>query len=145
MLGNQFTQLALPIAAAVTLHATALEMGFLGALRFAPAILIGLPAGVWLDRTKRKPVLVVSQLVSAAALATIPAAAVLHALTIGQLYVIAFLAGGAATIQRIDQTAFVPSIVGRDRLVEANSRSQSSLAVANLSGPGVSVRAVPSL
>ena len=145
MLGNQFTQLALPIAAAVALHATAIEMGFLGAMRFAPAILIGLPAGVWLDRTKRKPVLVVSQLVSAAALATIPAAAVLHALTIGQLYVVAFLAGGAATFQGIAQTAFVPSIVGRDRLVEANSRIQSSLTVANLLGPGVAGAAVQAL
>jgi MFS family permease len=145
MLGNQFTQLALPIAAAVTLHATALEMGFLGAMRFAPAILIGLPAGVWLDRTKRKPVLVASQLASAAALATIPAAAVLHTLTIGQLYVVAFLAGGAATFQGIAQTAFVPSIVGRDRLVEANSRIQSSLTVANLLGPGVAGAAVQAL
>ncbi len=145
MLGNQFTQLALPIAAAVALHASAIEMGFLGAMRFAPAILIGLPAGVWLDRTKRKPVLVVSQLVSAAALATIPAAAVLHALTIGQLYVVAFLAGGAATFQGIAQTAFVPSIVGRDRLVEANSRIQSSLTVANLLGPGVAGAAVQAL
>jgi len=145
MLGNQFTQLALPIAAAVALHATAIEMGFLGAMRFAPAILIGLPAGVWLDRPKRKPVLVVSQLVSAAALATIPAAAVLHALTIGQLYVVAFLAGGAATFQGIAQTAFVPSIVGRDRLVEANSRIQSSLTVANLLGPGVAGAAVQAL
>jgi MFS family permease len=145
MLGNQFTQLALPIAAAVTLHATAIEMGLLGALRFAPAILIGLPAGVWLDRTKRRPVLVASQLVSAAALATIPAAAILHALTIGQLYVVAFLAGGAATFQGIAQTAFVPSIVGRDRLVEANSRIQSSLTVANLLGPGVAGAAVQAL
>ena len=145
MLGNQFTQLALPIAAAVTLHATALEMGFLGAMRFAPAILIGLPAGVWLDRTRRKPVLVVSQLASAAALATIPAAAVLHTLTIGQLYVVAFLAGGAATFQGIALPAFVPSIVGRDRLVEANSRIQSSLTVANLLGPGVAGAAVQAL
>lgn len=145
MLGNQFTQLALPIAAAVTLHASALEMGFLGAMRFAPAILVGLPAGVWLDRTKRKPVLVASQAVSAAALATIPAAAILHVLTISQLYVVAFMAGGAATFQGIAQTAFVPSIVGRDRLVAANSRLQSSLTVANLLGPGVAGAAVQAL
>jgi MFS family permease len=142
MLGNQFTLLALPLAAAVSLHATALEMGLLGALRFAPAILVGLPAGVWLDRTRRKPVLVASQAVSAAALATIPVAAFLHLLTIGQLYVIAFLAGGAATFQVIAQTAFLPTIVGRDRLVEANSRIQSSLTVANLVGPGVAGAAV---
>jgi MFS family permease len=120
----------------VTLHATALEMGLLGAMRFAPAILVGLPAGVWLDRTRRKPVLVVSQAVSAAALATIPAAALAHMLSIGQLYAVAFIAGAAATTQGIAQTAFVPTIAGRDRLVHANTRIQSSLTVANLLGPG---------
>jgi len=137
LFGNQFTQLALPIAAAVTLHATALEMGLLGALRFAPAILVGLPAGVWLDRTRRKPVIVVSQVVSAGALATIPIAAVLHMLSIGQLYIVAFVAGLAATMWGIAFTAFVPTIAGRERLIEANTRIQSSLTVANLVGPGL--------
>jgi MFS family permease len=145
MLGNQFTLLALPIAAAVTLHATALEMGLLGALRFAPGILLGFPSGVWLDRTRRKPVMVASQAVSAAVLATIPAAAFLHVLSIGQLYVVAFLAGAAATLQTIALTAFVPSVAGRDRLVEANTRIQSSLTVANLLGPGLAGAAVQAL
>jgi MFS family permease len=145
MFGNQFTLLALPLAAAVTLHGTPVQMGLLGAARFAPAILVALPAGVWLDRTKRKPVLVASQAVSAVALATIPAAAILHFLTMGQLYVVALLAGGAATFQGIAQTAFIPTIVGRDRLVEANSRIQSSLTIANLAGPGVAGAAVQAL
>lgn len=142
MLGNQFTQLALPIAAAVTLHATALEMGLLGALRFAPAILVGLPAGVWLDRTRRRPVLVAAQLLSAGALATIPAAALLHVLTIGQLYVVAFVAGVGSTVWGIALVAFVPTVAGRDRLVEANTRIQSSFTVANLLGPGLAGAAV---
>jgi MFS family permease len=142
MFGNQFTLLALPLAAAVTLHASPLEMGLLAAARFAPAILVGLPAGVWLDRTRRKPILVASQAVSAAALATIPAAAIVHALTIGQLYAVAFVGGGAATFQGIAQAAFLPTIVGRERLVEANSRIQSSLTIANLVGPGVAGAAV---
>jgi MFS family permease len=142
MFGNQFTLLALPLAAAVTLHASPLEMGLLAAARFAPAILVGLPAGVWLDRTRRKPILVASQAVSAAALATIPAAAIVHALTIGQLYAVAFVGGGAATFQGIAQAVFLPTIVGRERLVEANSRIQSSLTIANLVGPGVAGAAV---
>jgi MFS family permease len=142
MLGNQFTQLALPIAAAVTLHANALEMGLLGAMRFAPAILVGFPAGVWLDRTRRKPALVISQAMSAAALATIPAAALLNLLSIEQLYVVAFLAGVAATAQSIAQTAFLPTIAGRERLVEANSRMQASMTVATLLGPGAAGAAV---
>ncbi len=145
MLGNQFTQLALPIAAAVTLHATALEMGVLGALRFAPAILVGLPAGVWLDRTRRKPVLVLSQAVSAVALATIPAAFLLHVLSLGQLYAVAFIAGAAAAVQSVAQTALVPTVAGRDRLVQANTRMQSSLTVSNLLGPGLAGAAVQAL
>jgi MFS family permease len=142
LLGNQFTQLALPIAAAVTLHATALEMGLLGAMRFAPAILVGLPAGVRLDRTRRKPVLVASQVVSALALITIPAAALVHVLSIGQLYAVAFVAGAAATVQGIALVAIVPTIAGRDRLVPANTRIQTSLTVANLLGPGAAGAAI---
>src|SRR5690348_3024237 len=92
LVGNQFTLIALPIAAAVTLHATAFEMGLLGAMRSAPGILFGLPAGVILDRTRRKPILLGSQVVSAIALRTTPAAALLHVLTIGQLYAVAFVA-----------------------------------------------------
>ena len=142
LLGNQFTQLALPIAAAVTLHATALDMGVLGALRSAPALIIGLPAGVWIDRTRRKPVVVWSQWLSAAALATIPLAALMHVLTLGQLFVVAFVTGVAATIQGISMTAFVPTIAGRERLVEANTRVQLSLTVSNLLGPGLAGAAI---
>jgi MFS family permease len=142
MLGNQFTLLALPVAAAVTLQASAAQMGVLGAMRFGPGILFGLPAGVWLDRTRRKPILVTSQAVSAAALATIPAAAFLHHLMIGQLYVVAFVAGAAATVQGIAVPAIVPALAGRDRLVQANTRIQSSLTVSNLLGPGLAGAAV---
>jgi predicted MFS family arabinose efflux permease len=145
LLGNQFSLLALPIAAAVTLHASALEMGVLGALRFAPALLIGLPAGVWLDRARRKPVLVWSQVLSAASLGTIPAAALLHVLSIGQLDVVTFVAGVAATVQGIALPAMVPTVAGRDRLIEANTRIQSSLTVANLVGPGLAGAAVQAL
>lgn len=142
MLGNQFTLLALPIAAAVTLHASALEMGVLAALRFAPALVVGFPAGVWADRARRRPLLVGSQFVSAAALATIPVAAILHVLTLGQLYVVAFVSGGAATFQGILLPAYVPTIAGRDKLVEANTRIQASLTASQLVGPGLAGYAV---
>ena len=142
MLGNQFTQLALPIAAAATLRATPLEMGLLGAMRFGPALVIAIPAGVWLDRTRRKPVLTACQVVSASALATIPAAALLHLLSIGQLYVVAFVAGVAATGQVVAQTSLLPTVAGRDRLVQANTRMQSSLTVSQLLGPGLAGAAI---
>ena len=142
LVGNQFTLIALPIAAAVTLHATAFEMGLLGAMRFAPGILFGLPAGVLLDRTRRKPILVGSQVVSAIALGTIPASALMHMITIGQLYAVAFVAGVAATAQGIALPSIVPALAGRDRLVQANTRIQSSLTVSNLIGPGLAGAAI---
>ena len=111
-------------------------------MRFGPGILFGLPAGVWLDRNRRKPILVASQAVSAIALATIPAAALVHHLTIGQLYIVAFVAGAAATAQVIAVPAIVPALAGRDRLVQANTRIQSSFTVSNLVGPGLAGAAV---
>jgi MFS family permease len=117
-------------------------MGVLGAMRFAPALLVGFPAGVWADRTRRRPLLAGSQVVSAAALATIPAAALLHVLTLGQLFVVAFVAGAAGTVQGIVMTAYVPTIAGRGRLIEANTRIQASFTVANLAGPGLAGAAI---
>jgi len=142
VLGSQFTLLALPIAAAVTLRATPAEMGVLTALQFAPALLLSLPAGVWLDRTRRRPVLVVTQVASSVALATVPLAAVAHVLSIGQLWAVAFLAGSAFTVFVVAQVSFVPTLVGRERLVEANARYQTSFTVAALIGPGLAGAAV---
>lgn len=137
MLGSQFTLLALPIAAALTLRATPAEMGVLAALQFAPGLLFGMVAGVWLDRARRRPVMIVTQLASATVLATVPVAAAIHVLSIQQLYVVAFLAGSAAAFFGVAQVSFLPTLVGRDRLVEANTRYQTSRTVASLIGPGL--------
>ncbi|HXM58839.1 MAG TPA: MFS transporter [Candidatus Dormibacteraeota bacterium] len=142
LIGSQFTLLALPIAAGVGLHATAAEMGVLAALQFAPGLLFGLPAGVWLDRVRRRPVLIGSQLASAAVLAWVPLAAALHVLTIQQLYAVAFLSGTAAAFFGVAQFAFVPALVGRDRLLEANACAQTSQTAASLIGPGLAGAAV---
>ena len=142
LLGSQFTLLALPIAAAVTLHATPAEMGLLAALQFAPGFLFGLAAGVWLDRARRLPVMVAAQVASAVVLATVPLAAAAHALSITQLYLVAFLAGTAATFFRVAQFSFLPTLAGRDRLVEANARYQTSTTVASLIGPGIAGAAI---
>jgi len=88
LLGSQFTLLALPIAAAVTLRATPAEMGVLTALAFAPGLLLSMVAGVWLDRARRRPVLVVTQIASAVVLGTVPLAAAAHVLSIWQLYAV---------------------------------------------------------
>lgn len=142
LLGQQFTLLALPIAAGVTLHATAFEMGVLGALQFAPGLLFGLVAGVWLDRARRRPVLVGTQVAAALVLATVPAAAALHVLTIQQLFAVAFLAGAASTFFAVAQASFLPTLVGRARLIEASAAYQTSSTAASLVGPGLAGVAV---
>lgn len=142
LLGSQFTLLALPIAAAVTLRATPAEMGVLTALQFAPGLVFGLVAGVWLDRARRRPVMVATQLVSATALATVPLAAAMNALSIGQLYAVAFVAGLAAAFFGVAQVSFLPTLVARDRLIEANAYYQTSRTLASLIGPGLAGAAV---
>jgi len=142
LLGSQFTLLALPLTAAITLHATPAEMGVLTALQFAPGLVFSLAAGVWLDRTRRRPVLVGTQAASAVVLATVPLAAALHLLSIQQLYVVAFLAGTAASFYAVAQASFIPTLVGRERLVEANARCLTSSTFASLIGPGLAGAAV---
>jgi MFS family permease len=142
LLGSQFTLLALPIAAAVTLHTTPAEMGVLTALAFAPGLLFSMVAGVWLDRTRRRPVLVVTQVASAVVVATVPLAAAVHMLSVGQLFVVAFLAGSAATFSGLAQISLLPALVGRERLVEANARCQTSATAASLVGPGLAGAAI---
>jgi len=142
LLGSQFTLLALPVAAAVTLRAGPAQMGVLAALQLAPGLLFGLAAGVWLDRVRRRPVLVVTQVASAVVLATVPLAAAAGVLTMLQLDAVAFLAGTAAVVFRVAQFSFLPALVGRDRLVEANARCETSTTAAALAGPGLAGAAV---
>jgi MFS family permease len=137
LFGSAFTQLALPITAAVYLHASAAQMGLLLAAQFAPPLLLSLPAGVWLDRRRRQPILVGSQVLSAVALGTVPIAALLGLLRIEHLYVVGALAGAAQALTSISQNAFLPALVGRDNLVEANSKLQYSRTLASLFGPGI--------
>ena len=96
--GSQVTLLALPLTADLTLGATPAEMGLLDALQTVPYLLVGLPAGVWVDRLPRRPVLMVADLGRGALLGTLPAAASLHRLGLPQLYLVAFATGlGDAT------------------------------------------------
>src|SRR5512136_287386 len=91
--GTQVTQLALPLVAIVVLVATPFEVALLGTIAFLPFILLGLPAGVWVDRLRRRPILIAGDLGRAVLLASIPVAFVAGVLTIWQLYLVAFLVG----------------------------------------------------
>jgi predicted MFS family arabinose efflux permease len=135
--GTQVTALALPLTAVIVLDATAAEMGLLTAIGFVPFLLVGLLAGVWVDRMRRRPILIATDLISAAAVAIVPAAAILGSLRIELLYAVAFILGFVGVIAPVAYQSFVPTLAGRDRLVEANARLEASNSVAAIVGPGL--------
>jgi len=137
VIGSQITVLALPLTAILVLGASATETGLLVAARMSPALVLGLLIGAWVDRLPRRPIMVVSDIGSALVIGSVPAAAALGILGLPQLYVVAFLAGVFAISTEAARTALVPTLVGRSRLVAANSRLQGSSAVAQVAGPSL--------
>jgi len=135
--GQQITYLALPLAAALTLHATAAQMGILGAARFAPFLLVSLFVGVWVDRRRRRPILITANIARALVLACIPLAAYLGALRIELLYAVGFLVGVFQVVFELAYQSFLPSLVGIKDLVEGNSKIVASWSAAEIGGPGL--------
>ncbi len=134
-LGSQVTVLALPLTAVLLLGAGPAETGLLVAAQTAPAIVVGLLLGAWIDRLPRRPILIAADLASALAIGSVPAAALLGALRLEQLYAVAFVAGALAVATRLASGAFVAMVVEREDLVAANSRLAASSAVARIAGP----------
>ncbi len=137
LMGSQVTRLALPLAAALTLGAGPLEMGLLAAATQAPFLCFSLLAGVWSDRIRRRPVLIATDVGQAALLSSIPLTAALGVLRLEQLYTVAFLTGTLQVFYEIAHYSYVPSVVGRERIVTANSRIQVSYSAAESAGPGI--------
>ena len=135
--GTQVTLLALPIIAATTLNVTPFEFGLLGTIEFLPFILLSLPAGVWVDRLRRRPILIAGDLIRAAALTSIPIAFALNGLTIWQLYVVGFINGCATVFFDVAYQSYLPSLVERDQIVEGNSKLETSRSAAQITGPGI--------
>ena len=135
--GTQVTLLALPIIAATTLNVTPFEFGLLGTIEFLPFILLSLPAGVWIDRLRRRPILIAGDLVRAAALISIPVAFALDVLTIWQLYIVGFINGCATVFFDVAYQSYLPSLVERDQIVDGNAKLQTSMSAAQISGPGI--------
>jgi predicted MFS family arabinose efflux permease len=134
--GGQVSAVALPLTAALWLGAAPAEMGALAALRWAPYLLFGLLVGVWLDRVRRRPVLIWTHVGRAALLGTIPAAALLGVLRIELLYVVAFAVGTLMLCSDVAYQSVLPALVPTDRLVEANARVEQSRSLAQIAGPG---------
>lgn len=136
-LGNAVTQLALPLTAIVLLHASPLQVGILVAATSLPYLLIGLAAGVLVDRSRPLALMIITDLLSAAFLVSIPAAYLAGRLSMVQVYVVAFSAGSLSVIFGVAQQASVHRLVPRPDLVDANSKLGVSVGTAQLAGPGL--------
>ena len=135
--GSGVSSVAIPLTAVLVLTATPEDMGVLGAVGTLPALLLSLFIGVLVDRFPRRPLLVGADLGRAALLALIPLAALLGILRLEVLYVVAFLAGILTVVFDIAVTSYVPALVGREELVEANSQLQLGVSTTQVAGPGV--------
>jgi MFS family permease len=133
--GNHITQLALPLVAVMTLDASAFQVGLLAAAGQAPLFLFGLFAGAWIERRRRRPILVWADLGRAMLLAIIPLAAWFDRLSINLLYVVAFAVGVLTVFFDVTYRSYLPSLVGRDKLTDANSKLEASASTAQVGGP----------
>jgi MFS family permease len=136
-LGTQVSELAIPFIAIATLGATPLQVGLLYAAQFLPILVFSLPAGVWVDRLRRRPLLITADLARAATLVSIPAAFALGALSLAQLYIVSFLVGSLTELFDVAHHAYLPALVATDQLVSANSKLQVSEQSASVVGPAV--------
>jgi MFS family permease len=135
--GSQISGLAIPLVAIIVLDATAFQVAALTVVEFAPFLLFSLPAGVWVDRLRRRPILVISDLARAVLLFSIPIAYAFDALTLGQLFVTGFLFGIFTVFFDVAYQSYLPSLVDRTQLVDGNSKLEISRAAAQLGGPGL--------
>ena len=136
LMGSQVSQLAIPFIATILLKSSPLEVALLGAVEMAPFILFALPAGAWLDRVRRRPVLVAGDLGRGLALLTIPAAYSVGALTIWQLYAVGFVAGTLTVLFDVADQSYLPALLEREDLVEGNAKLSLSQSGAQIVGPG---------
>jgi MFS family permease len=135
--GSGVTLSALPLTAVLMLGARASDMGWLLAAESAPVLLVGMFAGVWVDRFARRPLLIGADLGRAALLACIPLLAWLGGLRIEYLFVLAAAVGVLTVVFEVAFRSFVPDLVGPEGLLEANSRLASVDAVAEITAPGL--------
>lgn len=134
--GGQVSLLALPLSAAVLLHAAPTQMGLLTAMEIVPFVLFSLPTGVWLDRVRKLPVYVIGELTVAAVMATVPVAWWLGFLSMQWLYVVAFIVGAVNTTAGSAAQIVLTQIVPRERLVEAHAKNALASSTAEVTGPG---------
>ncbi len=137
LVGSQVSALALPLTAALVLAAGPVQMGLLGAAAFVPFLFLTLPAGAWIDRRRRRPILIGADIGRGLLIAVIPIAAVAGVLRIELLYLVALGSGCCQVLFDLAYLAHVPSLVPREQLTQANGRLQATASAAEVGGPGI--------
>jgi MFS family permease len=135
--GTEVTQFALPLIAILTLKVSTFQVGLLNATRYAPVVVISLFAGVWLDRRRRRPILLTCSLINAVLIGLIPLAYELHFLSMGLLYALCLTVGTVTVLFDVGALSLIPCIVEERHLAESNSMIQTSTAMAGIVGPGL--------
>jgi MFS family permease len=135
--GSQFSALAIPILAALSLHAHAFEFSMLGVLGFMPFILFALPAGVWVDRLRRRQILIVGDFARAVLLALIPILWATHELRMWHLLVLQFVIGVFTVFFDVAYQSYLPALIEREHLVDGNSKLQLTVGISQVAGPSV--------
>lgn len=135
--GAQVTLVALPLVAVLELEASAFQVGLLTAAETAAFLLIGLPAGAWVDRMRKLSLMIRADAVRAAAMASIPLAAVAGVLTMPQLYVVALITGVATVFFDVAHQSYLPQLLPREQLVAGNGALETIRSSAQVTGPGL--------
>jgi len=134
LFGSRVGGFALTFVAILTLHASPIQVALLNAAQYGPGLVVGLFAGVWVDRLRRRPVMIVVDIGRAALLAIIPLAAALGHLTITLLFVIALCVSVLTVFFDVAYRSYLPTLVRRDELIEGNSKLQASASVTEFGG-----------
>jgi len=135
--GAQITELAIPVLAVLMLDATEWEVGILNAAQVAAFLVVGLPAGAWIDRMRKRRVMIWADAVRAVALVTLPVLALLGMLQIWHMIVVALIMGVATVFFDVSYQSIIPSLVRTNQIAEANGKLQSTYELANIAGPGI--------
>ena len=136
--GTQVSLLAIPFLAVTILQVSAFEVALLGTVEMLPFILFSLPAGAWVDRLRRRPILIAGDIGRGVMLLSIPVAYAFDGLTIWQLYVVGFVTGTLTVFFDISYQSYLPSLVDRDQLIEGNSKLEVTRTLAQTAGPALS-------
>ncbi len=134
-IGSGITGVALPLTAVLILSASPVQMGILSALNGIAVLVFGLFAGVWVDRLRRRPIMIAADLGRAVLLGSIPLAALLGVLNLAQLYVVAALSAILTIFFNVADQSFLPTLIPQKQLVEANSKRGTSDSLAEIVGP----------